>query len=236
MSVEVQGPIQFQNTDHGWVAKSGNAIMFFGDKTSSPEAIKNVVPDISFSFLKQIHSDRILMVNVASQETPEADAQISLQKNIGLAIQTADCVPILITDGKFIAAIHAGWRGLETSIAEKTVKQLRSMGAAPENLKAVIGPHIARQSYEVGRDICDRLLTVFRKLAYNPYPLGYPHEDAQKRYVDLGVLAQAQLIQAGVPEKEVTLLRADTFKDENFHSYRRNKEAAGRQISFIVLK
>ena len=236
MSVELQGPIQFQKTDHGWVAKSGNAIMFFGDKTSSPESIKNVVPEVSFNFLKQIHSDRILMVNVPSTETPEADAQISSQKNIALAIQTADCVPILITDGKFIAAIHAGWRGLETSIAEKTVKHLRMMGAAPGNLKAVIGPHIARQSYEVGRDVCDRLLTVFRKLAYNPYPLGYPHEDEQKRYVDLGVLAQAQLIQAGVPEKEVTLLRTDTFKDENFHSYRRNKETAGRQISFIVLK
>ncbi len=236
MSVTIDGTAQFLRTQNGWMARVGTAVMFFGDKNSHIESLRTLVPDAEFNFLKQVHSDRITIVNEVSDTIVEADAQIANSKDIALGIQTADCVPVLISNGSMIAAIHAGWRGLESSIVEKTVKQMRTMGAKPDTLQAAIGPHIAKNSFEVGRDVAERLLSVYRKLAFNPCPLAFPHSDESKRYVDLSVLAQAQLIQAGIPEKNVTVLRTDTLKDQDFFSYRRNKESAGRQISFIVLR
>lgn len=236
MSVEVEGTTKFLKIDGGWMARVGNSVMFFGDKTSTTETLRKLVPDIQFNFLKQVHSDRIMLVSEPGENMFEADSHITRAKNVALGIHTADCLPVLVTNGTMVAAIHAGWRGLENSIVEKTVMQMRAMGAKPDAFKAAIGPHIAKDSFEVGRDVSERLLNVFRKLAFNPYPMGYPHADANKRYVDLSVLAQAQLIQAGVPEKSISIFKTDTFKNQDFFSYRRNKETVGRQISFIVLR
>ncbi len=237
MSVTVDGTAEFLRTENGWIGRFGTAVLYFGDKHSSIASAQNTFPDAKFSSLKQVHSDRFVFVKSPNQMPPEADAQISTEKDLALVIQTADCLPILLTDGKMIAAVHAGWRGLEMSIAEKVVKQMRTLGAKPDAIKAVIGPHIAQPSFEVGRDVSERLLSVYRKLAFNPHPLGVPSEtDPQKRYVDLSVLAKAQLIQAGVPEKSISIFKADTFKDETFFSYRRDKEAPGRQLSFVVLR
>lgn len=235
MSIMIEGPIEMLRTKQGWVGRLGPATVFFGDKTATPEVAQKVVPDVKLNSLRQIHSDRIQLVTQPTANALEGDAQISREKNIALAIQTADCLPVMITDGKWIAAVHAGWRGLEADILQKTVLKMRDLGAIPGNLKAVIGPHIGRKSFEVGRDVSERLLNVYRKLRFNPSPLGQPHADEAKRYVDMAVLAQAQLIQAGVPELSVSTMRADTFTDAQFHSFRRDKEKAGRMTSFIVL-
>jgi YfiH family protein len=144
MSVEVEGTSQFLRTQNGWMARVGNAVMFFGDKNSHIGALRALVPDAEFNFLKQVHSDRIVMVKQASPDAPEADAQITNQENVALGIYTADCVPVLISSDKMVAAVHAGWRGLEASVVEKTVRQMRTMGAKPETLKAAVGPHIAK--------------------------------------------------------------------------------------------
>lgn len=232
----IEGPIELLKTKQGgWAGKLGPATVFFGDNKVTLEAAQKLIPDVNLSLVKQIHSDRIHLITHPGEATIEGDAQISREKNVGLAIQTADCLPVMITDGKWIAAVHAGWRGLEADILQKTVLKMRDLGAVPGNLKAVIGPHIGRKSFEVGKDVSERLLNVYRKLRYNPSPLGQPHADETKRYVDLAVLAQAQLIQGGVPELQVSTMRADTFTDKQFHSYRRDKDKAGRMISFIVL-
>ena len=236
MSIVVEGPSQFLKTEGGWVSRIGSAVLFFGDRNSNVDTLRKLIPDIQFNSLKQVHSDRVVMASEPAQGAVEADAHFTKNKFLALAINTADCLPILISNGTMVAAIHAGWRGLEASIVEKTITEMRAMGAKPNDFKAAIGPHIGKDSFEVGRDVADRLLSVYRKLAYNPRPLGFPHADESKRYVDLSVLAEAQLIQAGVPEKQITVIREDTFKNEDFHSYRRNKDSAGRQISFIVLR
>src|SRR5262249_52183754 len=108
--------------------------------------------------LKQIHSEIVLDVDdtsAASQAFP-GDAAVTCLRGVALAVQTADCVPILVADaeGRAAAAIHAGWRGTAARIAQKAVGRLiERFQLRPESLFAAIGPHIGVCCYEVGDDV-----------------------------------------------------------------------------------
>jgi YfiH family protein len=111
--------------------------------------------------LKQVHSDVIHLTNEApanSLSTPACpgDALITRTRGLLLAVQTADCVPILLADQKLraVAAIHAGWRGTLARIVAKTVGRMSmEFGTRPHDVIAAIGPAIGRCSYEVGPEV-----------------------------------------------------------------------------------
>ncbi|HXQ97683.1 MAG TPA: peptidoglycan editing factor PgeF [Candidatus Limnocylindrales bacterium] len=111
--------------------------------------------------LKQIHSDAIHLTNDApanSLSVPacSGDALITRTRGLLLAVQTADCVPVLLADHKLhaVAAIHAGWRGTLARIVAKTVGRMNmEFGSRPQDLVASIGPAIGRCSYEVGPEV-----------------------------------------------------------------------------------
>ena len=112
--------------------------------------------------LNQIHSNKFIYINEKSKikKKPYADAIITNQKNLPIAVLTADCVPILIYDNKkkIIAAIHAGWKGAYKGIVKKVVNSFKKKGSLIEDLVAVIGPSIACHSYEVQKDFKDKFL------------------------------------------------------------------------------
>ncbi|MFV0431749.1 MAG: peptidoglycan editing factor PgeF [Alphaproteobacteria bacterium] len=107
------------------------------------------------SLVHQIHSDivaNVSSINAIDYKNPcQADSQVTTQENLILAIQTADCVPILCADTKnnVIAAIHAGWRGAFDGIIQKTIVEMLKQGAEPQYIQAAIGPCIHQKSYEV---------------------------------------------------------------------------------------
>jgi hypothetical protein len=91
--------------------------------------------------------------------TTGADIIVSNDASLALAIQAADCVPLLIADARTgaVAAAHAGWRGLAARVPSVAVEALtREFGSRPEDLVAVIGPSISAERYEVGGDVRDR--------------------------------------------------------------------------------
>ncbi|HJP99132.1 MAG TPA: peptidoglycan editing factor PgeF, partial [Rhodanobacteraceae bacterium] len=90
-------------------------------------------------------------------QEPQADAAVTRTPGVVLAIQTADCLPVLLGayDGSEIAAAHAGWRGLSAGILENT---LAAMHAPPPHIVAWLGPAIAAESYEVGDEVRDAFL------------------------------------------------------------------------------
>ncbi|MCM2280209.1 MAG: peptidoglycan editing factor PgeF [Bdellovibrionaceae bacterium] len=244
MTMKTDGATSFLRTESGWIGKIGRALLFFGDKTSSVASLRAQFPSAQLAFLNQVHSDRVhaqvhpsdnARNEFSASDWPEGDAHITTESQVALCVRTADCLPVLITSGKMIAAIHAGWRGVESEIIFKTVLKMRELGANPNDMLAVIGPHIEKNSFEVDRDVAEKLNVVFRKLRFNPAPISYPHPTvATKRLVDLSTLAHAQLVQGGVHEHSVTLLRADTLASPDFHSFRRDR-GPGRQISCILL-
>jgi polyphenol oxidase len=109
--------------------------------------------------LHQIHSDiahRVDRVDRLGQEAAQGDALITREPGIVLAIQTADCIPILLADTKTraVAAIHSGWRGTLARIALKTLGRMQmEFGTRPRDVIAALGPGIGRCCYRVGPSV-----------------------------------------------------------------------------------
>ncbi len=106
--------------------------------------------------LHQIHSNTVIVITDAKtcDTRPKADAMVCALPNIGLGILTADCAPILFCDPdqKIIGAAHAGWKGAIAGIVGNTVEAMVKLGAKRKNIRAVIGPTISQQAYEVGQE------------------------------------------------------------------------------------
>src|SRR5690348_1646975 len=114
--------------------------------------------------LKQIHSDVIHVFDSAPSESCRGDALITNRPGLLLAVQTADCVPVLLVDPKkrAIAAIHAGWRGTLARIVAKTIGAMQMYFAStPRDLLAAIGPCIGPCCYEVGTEVATHFLSQF---------------------------------------------------------------------------
>lgn len=112
----------------------------------------------SLHWVNQVHGKQIHDIDVAalSMKPMAADAMLSQQNGLGLAIMTADCVPIVLyqpASGQ-IAAIHAGWQGLACGVIQATVQRFTQSGA----IQAWMGVCISQNNYEVGMQVCDQLL------------------------------------------------------------------------------
>ena len=92
------------------------------------------------------------------------DAVVTDEPGLLLAVQVADCVPILLVEPRrrVVAAVHAGWRGTVKRITEKAVGVMRQrFGAEPERIRAALGPSIRRCCYEVGREVVEEFASQF---------------------------------------------------------------------------
>lgn len=177
-------------------------------------------------WLHQVHGDRSwrLTAEVPDGE-PEADAAFTAQTGVVLAIQTADCLPILVCaeDGSEVAAIHAGWRGLAAGVIESCVGRLRT---SAEKLLVCLGPAIGPASYEVGDEVRDAFVAQAdsASAAFASTRPGHWH-------CDLYTLARQRLSLLGVAH--VCGGGFDTFADARFYSYRRDGLRSGRFVSLI---
>src|SRR5262249_44963082 len=153
----------------------------------------------------------------------EADILLTDQADVALAIQTADCVPLLLADRRLavVCAAHAGWRGLAAAVPRVAVETLRGeFGSQPTDLVAAIGPSICAARYEVGQDVLDR----FTKGAFTGHDLSRWFPAGQRAahwQFDGARSAHDQLAAAGVPAEQIHASGLCTLEhDELFASYR----------------
>jgi YfiH family protein len=123
------------------------------------EASRRSVIDRPWVWLSQVHGDGCVDVDSVGFEGAcgaPADSSVTRRTDLALSIQTADCVPIALwsLDG-VIAAVHAGWRGLEAGVIETATRSMRTQSSAP--LHAYVGPSIGPECYEFGAEDLDRL-------------------------------------------------------------------------------
>lgn len=188
--------------------------------------------------LYQVHGAAALPVATPWPDTarPEADAMVTDRPGLGLAIVTADCVPLLFADAEagVVGGAHAGWKGALSGIVQATVAAMVGLGARAERIAAVLGPSIRQASYEVDAGFHATWL------AADPGHGAWfaPGRRAGHFQFDLaGAVAQAAR-RAGCGR--VSVVEADTAADEaRFFSYRRNTLAGGgpigHQVSIIAL-
>ncbi len=179
---------------------------------------------------RQTHSTERCFVESAAraqEKTPDCDALTTRTKNLLLAIQTADCLPILIADTQTgaMAAIHAGWRGTLGRITERTVADLMRQGVNTKNCLAAVGPTACGECYEVGEEVIERYKKEFRywkKLLSN-------FKEGGKAYLDIRAANVQQLAYCGFDEEQVFVAPYCTMhQNELFFSYRR--EAGGEPL------
>src|SRR5579862_1605934 len=108
----------------------------------------------------QIHSPQVVVVETpwTAETRPRADAIVTRMRALAIGISTADCGPVLLADPKarVIGAAHAGWRGALTGVVEAVIGAMEQLGAKRSEIRAVLGPMIRQQNYEVGSDLIAR--------------------------------------------------------------------------------
>lgn len=177
--------------------------------------------------IQQVHGNFIVPVTMPGFYS-NADALITDRKDIYLRIVTADCLPVFLYDPGADAAglVHAGWRGLVQNIAGDTVRLMQEMyGSDPNTMRCAVGPYIHPKYYEVDEPVASR------------FPANCLESTGNGRYLlDLGAAVLSQLEEAGVASDRCELAGECTFAEDTlFHSYRRDGEWAGRNVSIFGL-
>ena len=179
--------------------------------------------------VQQIHSDKILIADRAGC-LGEGDALITNQPGITLSVRTADCLPILMADTRIraVAAVHAGWRGTLLEIVPKTVQAMADQfGTRLEDLVIAIGPGIGACCFEVGPEVAIQFSS-----------LSPERRDLDRRTkIDL-VETNLRLLgrNGGSLRQIATSGLCSCCQADLFHSYRRDREQAGRMVSVIRLR
>lgn len=171
--------------------------------------------------LHQIHSDIVVDAAGRSGCLGEGDALMENTPGRLIAVKTADCIPILLIDQrqKAVAAVHAGWRGTAQKIAAHAVEEMqKKFSSRPEDLYAAIGPGIGKCCYQVGPDVASQ----FAEFADS------------NRHVDLPAANRHQLAGCGV--LHIYTAQLCTMCMNDFHSYRRDKQQAGRMFSVVGIR
>lgn len=196
-------------------------------------------PDISISLMKQVHGDQIILVDEIAKLPKEADGQLTTTPNVALAIQTADCLPIIFYEEEkgVIAACHSGWPGSFAQIGAKTLKKMQNLGADISKIKIIIGPAISQQSYEVTEEFYDRFIG--QSIENSRFFLKTNSEG--KYLFNLKSYNVNNLLKAGIIEKNLEIIDVNTYENrERFYSFRRftkNEDPNyGSNISLIYLK
>jgi polyphenol oxidase len=110
--------------------------------------------------LRQVHSPDVVTVTGPVPDALRADALVAATPGLALTVLTADCQPVLFSDGdaQVIGAAHAGWRGALSGVLEATLTAMERLGARRDRIHAVIGPSISQRAYEVGPEFLDAFL------------------------------------------------------------------------------
>ena len=183
---------------------------FFSDK--SVKSVNNLKDNVGIKYIasmNQTHSDVVTFVK--SPRVYDSDGIYTEKPKLGLVVQTADCMPILLFDKKRIGAIHSGWRGLKNNIVEKAIKKFDV-----NQLSISIGPHAQSCCYEVKEDV---------KKYFNEYT---------KLRDGMFFLNMSQVLKDLSEEKgfQLEISSICTICNSSFNSYRENK-TTNRQYGVI---
>ena len=214
--------------------------------------------------LRQVHSDVIHCVDAhgidsASHDPLTGDGLLTATPGLLLAIQTADCLPVILVDAKrrAVGVFHAGWRGTVKRIVVKGVGQVQHrFGSRPRDLKAAIGPGIHGCCYDVGEDVRGKFDSqfsyagkLFREVKESDpvrekYPLLFLTARApghgelpNKIFLDLVEANRQQLLEAGLLSKSIWTSPLCTSCNNNLlFSYRSEKGKTGRMMGVAGIR
>ncbi len=201
-------------------------------------ALKNLgIKNKKIVFINQIHSDKIFLINNKNyKDNFYGDGIITKEKELALAVLTADCAPIFIFDNQknFVSCLHAGWKGALNNISAKCIKKLNKKNIKIKNIIAIVGPCLGLMNFEVDKKFKFKFIS-----KNNSYMRFFKYKNKHKDLFDLRGLLNFQLKEEGL--KNIYNIKRDTYKNSKmFFSHRRathlKQGATGRMINIISLK
>jgi len=180
-----------------------------------------LLDDTNLVIPHQTHSKNISIID-RSGVYKDTDGIISINKVFVLSILVADCVPLflLCTKTNYLALVHSGWRGAKDDISAIAINNLKSLGANPLDIKAVIGPSINKCCFEVDNQVA--------KLFNSKYSISYKNS---KFMLDLKMVVYDQLVDSGLSKDNIFVDNNCTHCNNNYFSFRRQGESAGRMVA-----
>jgi YfiH family protein len=172
-------------------------------------------------YMSQVHGNRVVVIEEVTDEDPIADALVTGIPGVSLAVQVADCIPLLLHSAESVAAVHVGRKGLVNGVALVALEAMRDMGSS--EITAIIGPSICGSCYEVSEEIHDEVVTL-HPIAASRTSQGTPALDLPAA---LRAVLESQLISI-IDESRCTL------ENDDLYSYRRDG-VTGRQAGIISL-
>ncbi|MGB6686217.1 MAG: peptidoglycan editing factor PgeF, partial [Terracidiphilus sp.] len=244
----------------GFTAEDERATVI-GNRALLAEAITGSV-ETPLATIRQIHSDIVVVAGRADagDKVPrKADGLMTDEPGLLLAVQTADCIPVLVADRKrrAVAAFHAGWRGTVKRIVEGGIGRMRlEFGSRPEDLVAAVGPGIGLCCYAVGEEVLSAFESQFayaRELFLevedrDPVRARYPTmflnqrapghaPNAPSLHLNLAEANRRQLLAAGLKPRSIRFAGGCTScRPDLFFSHRASGGRAGRMMSVIGVR
>ena len=212
---------------------------FKNNVSKNLEIVKKQFYCQNINLLNQVHSNKIVYLKRKSKKIKLGKADgifTSLNNNI-IGILTADCAPILLSSrcGKYICALHGGWKGLYKNIIKEAINLFKKNKVQSKDIICAVGPCISQKSYEVKIDFMKKIIkqkTIYKKLFVIK---------KNKIYFNLKKYAYCKLREAKINVNNIEINNKDTYSNPDlFFSYRRsvhkNEDDYGRNISIIVKK
>jgi len=233
-------------SNQGWIwsfsrRKDGNMSLTYGDTKGALENRKKFLEPLGINYrdlvcTKQTHSANIYCATVADKgkgaleyesAVGDTDALITAVKGVPLAIFTADCLSVFLFDPKkpAIAVVHAGWRSSKEQILAKTIRRMQEeFKSSPTDLIINFGSSI--------RSCCCEVTSDFKDF----FP-GDVSEKEGRLYLDLAAANIKQARSCGARMENISDPKLCTFCAQNeFFSFRKEADTAGRMISVAMLK
>lgn len=264
---------------HGFSTRSGGHSRFYGGnalnlgftKQDAKSAVERNRADFlrelgsrgkhhwSLVTMRQVHSDVIHPIAALPDDPLVGDGLVTASPGLLLAVQTADCLPVIVVDRKqrAVGIFHAGWRGTVKRIVEKGVGEMqRWFGSKPRDLEAAIGPGVHNCCYTVGEEVRDNFASQFAYAAElfhevkesdpvrEKYPLLFLTARAPGHgklpvniFLDLVEANRRQLVDAGVPAKHIEASPLCTScRTDLLFSYRAEKGVTGRLMGVVGVR
>ena len=191
----------------------------------------------------QTHSSNVACIvnpGIGRDSLQATDALITGLEGVAIGVRTADCIPVLLYDpvARAVGAVHSGWRGTADHIAAKAVAEMvRNFNSAPQDIRALIGPGIGFESFQVGEE----LVYIFKAAGF-PMDRIWDYRGARKEgsmagghHIDLKECVRITLMESGLNSSKIQVSDIDTYTDLRFYSARREGIHCGRNINAVML-
>ncbi len=177
----------------------------------------------------QVHGSRVVVVTEAPKpgevvDAGECDALVTSLPGVGLVVQTADCVPVILAAANAVGVVHAGWRGAAAGVARVAAEAFLALTRDVDSARAWLGPAIGPCCYEVGEEVAENFAPAHRRPGAG-----------EKPHLDLPSAVRSQLEAAGIRRERIMQPNGCTFcGGDRFASYRRDGTTAGRMIALVA--